>query len=540
VEPNFSLYDHIPPQSYQIEILDGRIVLDGGDDAGLFYAEQMLEQIKEQSGEEGLPFCLIRDQPDFLHRGYMLDISRDRVPTMEHLFHLVDCLARLRYNELQLYTEHAFAYSKHETVWTEASPLTGDEIEALDAYCRERFIELVPNQNSFGHMERWLKHAEYHHLAECPDGFIHPLSGRKPYGSVLKPNDESLSFLDGLYTELLPRFSSDRFNIGGDEPWDLGQGWSEEQVNERGKHAVYADYLKRICELAEKHDVRPMVWADVLLEHPEFIEELPDSVTPILWGYEGDHPFDQQAAILSQLGCPYYVAPGDSTWNSFTGRHRNMITNVQAAAAAGLKNGASGFLMTHWGDNGHMQPWVFSLPGMVTAGLCAWNAAAFEPTALVDKLDRFFFGETEVQASSVLLDLADIEELIPVKILNQSFLSASLRLPLEELQKHLQSCSSDCLKAILERCTACREKLKSADVGDAEIHRLLDEMCLAIRLLEATAMRCLGLKSGSDPQADSLDYADLLADYKRVWLARSRLGGLKDSIYQLSALSPTA
>ena len=44
-------------------------------------------------------------------RGYMLDISRDKVPTMETLFALVDSLAALRYNQLQFYTEHTFAFA---------------------------------------------------------------------------------------------------------------------------------------------------------------------------------------------------------------------------------------------------------------------------------------------------------------------------------------------------------------------------------------------------------------------------------------------
>jgi hypothetical protein len=34
----------------------------------------------------------------------MLDVSRDRVPTMATLFHLVDLLAEWKINQLQLYT----------------------------------------------------------------------------------------------------------------------------------------------------------------------------------------------------------------------------------------------------------------------------------------------------------------------------------------------------------------------------------------------------------------------------------------------------
>ena len=64
----------------------------------------------------------------FEHRAYMLDISRDRVPTMETLKLIVDILARYRYNQLQLYTEHTFQYEGHEDVWEDSSPMTPREI----------------------------------------------------------------------------------------------------------------------------------------------------------------------------------------------------------------------------------------------------------------------------------------------------------------------------------------------------------------------------------------------------------------------------
>ena len=104
--------------------------------------------------------------------GYMLDISRDKVPTMASLRRMVDVLSALGYNQFQLYTEHTFAYKAHATVWADASPMTAGEIRELDAYCRDRGIELVPNQNSFGHLEKWFKHPEYRPLAEAPYGGV--------------------------------------------------------------------------------------------------------------------------------------------------------------------------------------------------------------------------------------------------------------------------------------------------------------------------------------------------------------------------------
>ena len=67
----------------------------------------------------------------------MLDVSRCKVPTMECLFDLIDLLSELRFNELQLYVEHTFAFREHQTVWKDSSPLTAEEIREIDCYCKE-------------------------------------------------------------------------------------------------------------------------------------------------------------------------------------------------------------------------------------------------------------------------------------------------------------------------------------------------------------------------------------------------------------------
>ena len=41
-------------------------------------------------------------------------------------------------------------------------------------------------------------------------------------------------------------------------------------------------------------------WADVILENPENAQNLPSHASPIIWGYEGDHPFSSQAKSVLQ------------------------------------------------------------------------------------------------------------------------------------------------------------------------------------------------------------------------------------------------
>jgi len=144
-------------------------------------------------------------------RGFMLDVSRTRVPTQAELLALVRALGRLRVNQLQLYVEHTFAFRGHEDAWKDASPLTPAEIRELDDACAALGIELVPNLNTFGHMERWLRHPRYRAMAECPEGWIHPLTGQfKEFPGTLRPDQGSLDFVAGLLDDTLPNFRSRR------------------------------------------------------------------------------------------------------------------------------------------------------------------------------------------------------------------------------------------------------------------------------------------------------------------------------------------
>lgn len=246
-------------QGYKIKITPNGIVLMAKTTQGIFYSLQSLIQLMREY-ECRIPTMIIEDEPDFENRGFMLDISRDRIPNMDTLKKIVDILAELKYNQFQLYTEHTFAYSKHELVWRDYTPLTSEEIQELDNYCRERFIELVPNQNSFGHLGKWLKHDQYKYLAECPDGFITPWGEKYGPFSLSPAVPETLNFLSELFDELLPNFTSTKVNIGADETYDLGLGKSKELCEKYGKGRVYLDFLLKIHQILNRHGKTVMFW----------------------------------------------------------------------------------------------------------------------------------------------------------------------------------------------------------------------------------------------------------------------------------------
>ncbi|MBQ7191234.1 MAG: family 20 glycosylhydrolase [Kiritimatiellae bacterium] len=410
--------------AYTLRVTPDGIEVTARDREGALYAAQTLRRLLAAVGGNGgtppslvgtppslvLPALTIEDAPDFPVRGVMLDISRDKVPTMQTLFRLVDLFSALRYNQLQLYMEHTFAYRGHETVWRNASPMTPDEIRTLDAYCHDRCIELVPNQNSFGHLERWLAHEEYKGLAELPQGGAPlPWGGTRDYPSALCPTDpRTLPFLANLYDQLLPCFSSRLFNVGCDEVFDLCpqsrsvQG-ADDPPARQGR--VYLDFLNAVHQLVADRGHTMLFWDDMFLHHPELAAELSHEDIALEWGYEDNHPFDAHCRILREAGIPFYVCPGTSSWRSLFGRTSNMVANIRAASRAGSEHGAVGFLLTDWGDAGHWQPLAVSIPAFVYGGLVSWCAATNENVDLAAATGAFALNAV---AADALLRVGDL------------------------------------------------------------------------------------------------------------------------------------
>ena len=109
---------------HRIVVAPDSITIECGDERALFVAVQTIKALLAAGSQTGLACLTIEDWADFEWRIAMLDISRDRVPTTETLLALIDLLCSLKYNQLQLYMEHTYAYRGHEEVWKDASAVT--------------------------------------------------------------------------------------------------------------------------------------------------------------------------------------------------------------------------------------------------------------------------------------------------------------------------------------------------------------------------------------------------------------------------------
>ncbi|MAI40898.1 MAG: beta-N-acetylhexosaminidase [Candidatus Azotimanducaceae bacterium] len=512
------------PQSYSLKNTNKGITLEAANDDGIFYGLATLDQFITYSGSR-LQCFTIQDQPDFECRAVMLDISRCKVPKMNTLFMIIDNLAALKINQLQLYVEHTFAFKQHRTVWKNSSPLTAGQLSEIRDYCYDRFIELVPNLNSFGHFERWLRHPEYRKYAECPDGFVHPLTDKRvPFGSTLKPNQKSLKLIAGLYDEYLPIFDSQYFNVGGDEPWELGHGWSAKQCEQKGTAQVYVSFMHKIKHMVEKYGKQTMFWADIVLKYPESIKILSEDLTALVWGYEADHPFEQECKQIASRDLSFYVCPGTSSWNSITGRQTNATKNLNSAAVNGFKYGAKGYLITDWGDHGHHQYLPISFGGLTSGACHAWNHKAARCITLPDAIHRIWLPEQE-KLSTLLVQLGEIPDGIDVGLRNASIFNHLLFWDMRKETIFSKKLTEEQLGVLQQQLWELFEEI---DVMPTTLvsNELSNALCMAIHSLDRLALfRGYG-NHARDPKKTM---RDIIARHRILWKMRNRLGGLAES-----------
>lgn len=521
-----------PAEGYRLDIDADGVLLAAAGAVGFARGEATLAQLRRQYGAR-LPQLAIEDRPAHPERGYLLDVSRDRVPNRASLAALAERLAALKLNHLELYTEHTFAYAGHEDVWRHASPLTAADVRALDADLARRHVRLAANQNTFGHLERWLRREPYAALAETHERFVFEgLELEGPF-SLCPVDPRSLPFVAGLLDELLPCFSAGVVHVGCDETQDVGQGRSRAAVERDGLFAVYRRHVNGVAAVASRHGFEPRFWADIALRFPERLDELHPALVPVAWGYEPDHPFDRQAAALAAAGRPFHLCCGTSTWRSLTGRTTERRANLEACLAAAGAHGAAGVLLAEWGDVGHAQ-----VEPLGRLALAEFAARAWNPDAPVDPraVSLHVFGDRSLALAAWIAELGDVDRDLravagvpaadgtPRPLTNATALFERLhpsgfpfRLPTEPGP----------WLAARERLADLRARRPAvAPDLDAALDHALDQAALAARI---------GAGEGGRTLRDLLDR--VRAEHRRLWLATSRPGGLADSLAHWDALA---
>jgi len=316
---------------------------------------------------------------------------------------------------------------------------------------------------------------------------------------------------------------------------------------------VYGDYVKGVMGVVSRMGKRPMFWGDMVVRDPNSMRDFPMDAIALVWGYEADSPFGEWCDAIRETGLEsVWVCPGTSSWRSITGRTNERLANIRRAAVAGIAHGASGFLITDWGDMGHRQIWPISLTGIADGAGAAWNAKHAAAVGASGERDQSaissqVFGDRSGETVGWIDELGNVDyelrckcgmeeaigQVVPLR--NSSVLFNALHPPSagfvmggseeewrEEVGGRLEKLANDGVPKA------------AGELMSAELAHALDVARLAwrvgfLRWFPKSEACC-------DTQVLSLQLAGIVEEHQRLWMKRSRGGGLDESVGHYESL----
>ncbi|HEX2695000.1 MAG TPA: family 20 glycosylhydrolase, partial [Acidobacteriota bacterium] len=247
-------------------------------------------------------------------RGFHIDMNISQF-TGPYLKKELKMLADLGYDTIIWEVENNI---KWETCPECVSPdaFSKAEFKEILAYSRGLGLEPIPLLQTIGHCEYVLKHAPYKPLAEVPDRI----------DQYCPQNPAVVPFLRKWIEEYLEVFGNVRhFNLGADEAYTLGEcPRCRAYAAAHSLSALYIDHINAVSQPLIAKGIRPVIWGDMLLHHPEALDSLSRKVVIFDWLYDRYYGFGKvqiwgrgelakdelDTATLARFG-PYLYPLGD-------------------------------------------------------------------------------------------------------------------------------------------------------------------------------------------------------------------------------------
>lgn len=544
--PETSIPAKATSEGYTLEVRPSGIVCTAPDAAGLFFGVQTLCQlIRANQVDRSLPCLKVRDWPSLQWRCFQDDLTRGPSSTLPTLKQQIDLGAALKMNLFTYYMEYQYAFQKHPEIGPENGSLTPDELSALVEHARPRQIEILGNQQSFGHMTQVLRHEKYAALRET-DYLLTPV------------REETYQLLDDLYSEVCPRLPFEMFNVCCDETWGLGTGPSKELAEQIGVGGVYVRHIRRVHDLLKNnYDKRMMMWGDIILQHPDQLDQIPKDTIMLTWGYSADASFEPQIIPFVKSGYEFFVCPGISNWSRILPDFGVATTNIQHFVRDGAKHGALGMLNTAWEDDGEALQ-GYKWHGYAWGAECAWNASSTTSEDFNRRIGAVLFGESGDHFGQAIALLSQAHRVPGMKgMMNGRFWENDFQIsPDAERNTEAAEQLLAIVQPAIEHLIACRnDATVNADLLDAFLlgARRMERIGLRILDAEQAARAYAQAQQATDPaqrqqllnqalqlvDANRQAHAELGREFERIWLSESKPYALDWTLDRYKALDQT-
>ena len=253
----------------------------------------------------------------------------------ETLKHLLNLAAEVGYDTIVWEIENKVQL---ETLGSAVHPdaLTKAEFRELLDLAEQLKLKSIPLLQTLGHAEYVLETAEFeslreHHFPDC----------------YCTSNPAVRIFLKKLIAEILDLFGPvEYFHLGGDEAYNYG---TCPVCSAQDKCKMFLEHETDLASVLSERGVRPCLWSDMFLEHPEVTENFDRRFVVWLWNYgcTTEWPGEDK---LRNAGYDLVICPASSSWGDspFLPQWKKHAANIAGGAAVAKSNHALGFCITSW------------------------------------------------------------------------------------------------------------------------------------------------------------------------------------------------
>ena len=293
-------FEHENKEAYQLTVNENSIKINGASAAGLFYGVQTLRKTLPVISHNAIAFppVDITDYPAYKHRGVSLDVARHFF-SADFVKKYIDVLALCNMNvfhwhltddqgwriEIKKYPKltEIGAYrdstiiGRHTNTYTHerhGGYYTQEQIKEIVEYARQRHITIIPEIDIPGHTLSVL--ASYPELG-CTGGPYHVGCEWGIYEDVLcAGNENTFTFLNDVFDEVVQLFPSQYIHIGGDEC--LKNRWmacpkcnarmKQQNISATKEHTageyLQSYFIKRVEKILNDKGKRVIGWDEIL------------------------------------------------------------------------------------------------------------------------------------------------------------------------------------------------------------------------------------------------------------------------------------
>lgn len=386
-------------QAYLLTVRPEGISIEAADRAGVFYAAQTLVQLIGSG--PSVPALTVRDWPAIPTRLAMIatDQGGFQVIDVEYWKRVIRELAALKLNAVMPYFDGGtYTYRKYPFLGTKGDDgFTLEKAKLLSDYAARHFVELIPQQNSIGHLGGVLGHKELQHL-------------RDGGGTINTVLPETFAFLGDLYDELAEAFpNASAIHIGGDEfGHDFGKNpLVAARVAQIGRAAVYGEFMTKIREMLKQRNRAMMIWWNEQGFTIEAGPLMPKDIAVFDWHYGAQKDYPSLDNLLKAGFTSPWATPAVTRYYDGRNDWDPTFANIHNFAAAGVKRGVPGLCTCTWvhGMWGGRNLFELNLYGLAYSGECGWNPSVeIEAADFARRFAAQWFGCRDPRAAAWMAD----------------------------------------------------------------------------------------------------------------------------------------